>query len=51
MKERMEKEDRKKKRKHDGMEVYNDLNKDKWCTEEGDSSEEETWAAKNVFRL
>jgi hypothetical protein len=50
MKEKVKKEN-KKKRKHGGMEVYNDLNKDKWNTEEGDSSEEETQAAKNEFQL
>lgn len=51
MKEEVEKENRNKKRKHKKMEVYNDLNKDKWKRQEDESSEEETWAAKNVFEL
>jgi hypothetical protein len=51
MREEVEKENRNKKRKHEQLEVYNDLNKDKWKTQEGESSEEETWAAKNVFQL
>jgi hypothetical protein len=51
MKEEVEKENSNKKRKHEKMEVYNDLNKEKWKTQEEDSSEEETWAAKNVFQL
>jgi hypothetical protein len=51
MKEEVEKENRDRKRKHERLEVYNDLNKDKWKTQEGESSEEETWAARNEFEL
>ena len=51
MKEEVENEKKNNKRKCDGIEVYNDLNKERWNTEEGYSSEEETWASKNLFKL
>jgi hypothetical protein len=54
MKEEVKNEQKNKKRKRNGIEVYDDLNKERWNTEEGYSSEEEmkeTWAAKNLFQL
>ena len=54
MKEEVENEQKNQKRKGNGIEVYDDLNKERWNTEERYNSEEETketWAAKNLFQL
>ena len=51
MKLEAESEKKSKKRKKDGMDVYNDLNQEKWETEEDYSSEEEPWAARNQIEI
>jgi hypothetical protein len=40
-----------KKRKKDGMDVYNDLNKEKENPEEGYSRNDEPWAATNQIQI
>ena len=51
MKEEVENEQKNKKRKRNGIEAYIYLNRERWSTEEGYSSEEEMCAAKNLFQL
>ena len=54
MKKEAESAKKSKKRKKDGMNVYNDLNEDnqkKGEQEEHYSSEEETWAARNFIEI
>jgi hypothetical protein len=51
MKLEAENETKSKKRKKDGMDVYNDLNKEKGKPEEDYSSDEEPWAATNQIEI
>jgi rubrerythrin len=52
MKLEAESEKKSKKRKKDGMDVYNDLNKEKGKPEEGSySSNEEPWVATNQIQI
>ena len=46
-----ENEKQSKKRKKDGMDVFNDLNQEIRTAEEDYSSEEETWAARNQIEI
>ena len=49
MKKEVENEQMNRKRKHNGIEVYSDLNRNRWNKEGGYSSEQEnTMATKNV---
>jgi hypothetical protein len=51
MKLEAENEKKNKKRKKDGMDVYNDLKQVKGKTEEDYSSDEEPWAARNQIEI
>ena len=51
MKLEAENEKKSKKRKNEGMDVYNDLNKEKGKQEEDYSSDEEPWATRNQIQI
>jgi hypothetical protein len=51
MKLEAENEKKSKKRKNEGIDVYNDLNKEKGKQEEDYSSDEEPWATRNQIQI